>query len=53
MEWDTAAMQCVCEAAGATVRQTDGSPLTYNRQNSLNEKGFYIINRAENDFING
>lgn len=51
MEWDTAAMQCVCEEAGAVFRQTDGTPLTYNRINSLNEKGFYIINRPENDFI--
>ncbi len=51
MEWDTAAMQCVCEEAGAIMRQTDGTPLTYNRANSLNEKGFYIINRPENDFI--
>jgi 3'(2'), 5'-bisphosphate nucleotidase len=52
MEWDTAAMQCICEAAGAIVVQTDGTPLTYNRQNPKNEIGFYIINRPENDFIN-
>lgn len=52
MEWDTAAMQCVCEAAGAILLQTDGTPLTYNRKNPLNDKGFYIINRPENDFVN-
>jgi len=52
MEWDTAAMQCICEAAGAIVRQTDATPLTYNRKNPKNEIGFYIINRLENDFVN-
>lgn len=52
MEWDTAAMHCICEAAGAILLQTDGTPLTYNRKNPLNDKGFYIINRPENDFIN-
>jgi 3''-Phosphoadenosine 5''-phosphosulfate (PAPS) 3''-phosphatase len=50
MEWDTAAMQCVCEEAGAVFMQCDGTPLTYNRRNSLNEKGFYILNKPENKF---
>ena len=48
MEWDTAAMQCICEEAGAVFMQGDDSPLTYNRRNSLNEKGFYILNKIEN-----
>ncbi len=48
MEWDTAAMQAVCEAAGATVRQMDNSELRYNREDHLNSNGFYIINRFEN-----
>jgi 3'(2'), 5'-bisphosphate nucleotidase len=48
MEWDTAAMQCIAEEAGAIFRQMDDSPMYYNRRNSLNEKGFYIINRSEN-----
>lgn len=48
MEWDTAAMQCIAEEAGAIVRQMDDSQLRYNRENSLNEKGFYIINRIKN-----
>ena len=48
MEWDTAAMHCVVEEAGGYVRQMDGSPLRYNRRNSRNEKGFYMINRQEN-----
>lgn len=48
MEWDTAAMQCIVEEAGAIFRQMDDSQMTYNRVNSLNEKGFYIINAIEN-----
>lgn len=47
-EWDTAAMHCIAEQAGAIVKQMDHSDLLYNRENTLNEKGFYIVNRAEN-----
>jgi 3'(2'), 5'-bisphosphate nucleotidase len=36
MEWDTAAAHAVVEAAGATVTQTDGSELSYNKENLLN-----------------
>lgn len=48
MEWDTAAMQCIVEQAGGIFRQMDGSEMTYNRVNSLNEKGFYVINNLQN-----
>lgn len=48
MEWDTAAMQCIVEEAGGILRQMDSSEMLYNRENSLNEKGFYAINRIEN-----
>ncbi|MDE5699955.1 MAG: 3'(2'),5'-bisphosphate nucleotidase CysQ [Lachnospiraceae bacterium] len=48
MEWDTAAMQCIVEEAGATFRQMDDTLMRYNRENCRNEKGFYIINCAEN-----
>jgi 3'(2'), 5'-bisphosphate nucleotidase len=48
MEWDTAAMQCIVEEAGGVFRQMDDSEMTYNRVNSLNEKGFYIINHPVN-----
>lgn len=48
MEWDTAAMQSIVEEAGAIFRQLDDTPMTYNRENSLNDKGFYIINCMEN-----
>lgn len=47
-EWDTAAMHCIAETAGAIVRQMDHTELLYNRENTLNEKGFYIVNREEN-----
>ncbi len=48
MEWDTAAMQCITEEAGAVFRQMDDSEMLYNRENSRNDKGFYVINREEN-----
>ena len=48
MAWDTAAMQCIVEQAGGIFRQMDGSEMTYNRVNSLNEKGFYVINNLQN-----
>lgn len=48
MEWDTAAMQCIVEEAGAIFKQMDDSPMLYNREDSLNAKGFYIINVPEN-----
>ena len=48
MEWDTAAMQCIVEEAGAVFRQMDDSEMLYNREDSLNAKGFYILNSPEN-----
>ena len=48
MEWDTAAMQCIVEEAGGIFRQMDDSEMLYNRENSLNEKGFYAINNEKN-----
>lgn len=50
-EWDTAAMQCIAEQAGAVFRQMDGSEMLYNRDNTLNEKGFFIVNRTENIWV--
>lgn len=47
-EWDTAAMQCIVEEAGGIFRQMDGSEMLYNRQNTLNEKGFFVVNSEEN-----
>ncbi len=48
MEWDTAAMQCIAEEAGAIFRQMNGSKMIYNRENSLNDKGFFIVNSKNN-----
>ncbi len=47
-EWDTAALQCVVEEAGGIFRQMDDSEMIYNRENTINEKGFYILNKEEN-----
>lgn len=47
-EWDTAAMHCIAEIAGAVIRQMDHTELLYNRENTLNDKGFYIVNQKEN-----
>lgn len=47
-EWDTAAMHCIAEQAGAVVAQIDHTKLVYNRENTLNEKGFYIVNTKAN-----
>ncbi|HOO25582.1 MAG TPA: 3'(2'),5'-bisphosphate nucleotidase CysQ [Clostridiales bacterium] len=49
-EWDTAAMQCIVEQAGGIFLQADGSPMRYNRENPLNEKGFFILNDIANRF---
>ncbi len=48
MEWDTCAMQCIVEEAGGILRQLDDSEMTYNREDSFNRKGFYVINKKEN-----
>ncbi|HAA26179.1 MAG TPA: 3'(2'),5'-bisphosphate nucleotidase [Ruminiclostridium sp.] len=48
MEWDTAAMQCIVEEAGGVFRQMDDTEMTYNRLNSVNEKGFYVLNNIIN-----
>ncbi|WP_432666113.1 3'(2'),5'-bisphosphate nucleotidase CysQ [Wukongibacter baidiensis] len=50
-EWDTAAMQCIVEVAGGIFKQIDGTAMNYNRENTLNHKGFYILNNIENKLI--
>lgn len=44
MEWDTAAAHAVVEAAGATVKNADGSELAYNKENLLNP--YFIVSSA-------
>ena len=51
MEWDTAAMQCIVEEADGIFRQMDNSVMIYNRDNCLNDKGFYAVNCKENVFV--
>ncbi|MCL2158202.1 MAG: 3'(2'),5'-bisphosphate nucleotidase CysQ [Oscillospiraceae bacterium] len=48
MEWDTCAVQCVVEESGGVFMQADHSEMRYNRENSVNDKGFIILNKMEN-----
>ena len=41
-------MQCIAEEAGAIFRQMDDTDMSYNREDCVNRKGFYIINCMEN-----
>lgn len=45
MEWDTCAMQCIVEEAGGIFKQMDNTPMLYNRENNINDKGFYAVNK--------
>lgn len=42
-EWDTAAAQCVLEAAGGAVLRLDGAPLDYNGKDSLLNPDFIAL----------
>ena len=44
MEWDTAAAQCVVEAAGGRVTDLERRPLTYNKSSLLNP--FFMVTGA-------
>lgn len=46
-EWDTAAAQCVLEAAGGVVLGMDGAPLRYNRKDSLLNPDFIALGDAD------
>lgn len=45
-EWDTAAAQCVLEAAGGAVLTLDGKPLRYNHKESLLNPDFIALGDA-------
>lgn len=45
-EWDTAAAQCVLEAAGGVVLRLDGTPLDYNRKDNLINPDFIALGDA-------
>jgi len=42
-EWDSAAAQCVVEAAGGAVIRPDGEPLRYNTHDSVLNPNFIVI----------
>ncbi len=52
MEWDTAAGQIIIEEAGGIFRQLDEkfSEMLYNRLDSCNRNGFYVLNNSKNCF---
>lgn len=49
-EWDTAAAQCVLEAAGGAVTDTEGRRLTYNKEQLLNPS-FLAFGDARQDWV--
>ncbi|MBS0455799.1 MAG: 3'(2'),5'-bisphosphate nucleotidase CysQ [Proteobacteria bacterium] len=49
-EWDTAAAQCVLEAAGGAVLTLDGQPLRYNTKESLLNPDFIALGDVDLDF---
>ena len=49
MEWDTCVEQLIVEEAGGVLLSgLDDKPLVYNRMDSCNRDGFYVVNRMEN-----
>ncbi|MCR5681291.1 MAG: adenylyl-sulfate kinase [Clostridiales bacterium] len=46
-EWDTAAMQILCEEAGAIFADLHGRPVRANREDPVNRDGFIILNHPE------
>ncbi len=50
-EWDTAAMQLICQEAGAIFTLHDGTPIPANREDPYNRQGFMILNRPESALL--
>jgi len=50
-EWDTAAAQCVVEAAGGQVLRLDGTALRYNTKKSLLNPHFLVFGDANRDWL--
>lgn len=48
-EWDTAAMQVICEESGAIFTDIYGDVLSANRADPVNRRGFRILNRPESE----
>ncbi len=51
-EWDTAAMQIICEEAGAVFTEHSFKPLPANREDPYNRVGFMILNKPESALKN-
>ncbi|PWG62987.1 3'(2'),5'-bisphosphate nucleotidase CysQ [Sediminicurvatus halobius] len=49
-EWDTAAAQCLVEAAGGAVTRVDGTPLRYNRKASVLNPDFLAYGDPAHDW---
>ncbi|MDN5925230.1 MAG: 3'(2'),5'-bisphosphate nucleotidase CysQ, partial [Xanthomonadales bacterium] len=49
-EWDTAAAQCVLEAAGGAVLDLSGQPFRYNRGESLINPSFIAVGDPTRDW---
>ena len=55
-EWDTAAAQCVLEAAGGVVLRLDGTPLDYNRKENILNPDFIALGDVDlpwRDWLDG
>ncbi len=50
-EWDTAAQEIIVREAGGVFMQLDGRAFKYNRENPLNEIGFYVLNSGKNKLL--
>lgn len=50
-EWDTAAAHAVVAAAGGQILKLDGSPLEYNRKDSLLNPEFLVIGDPSVDYV--
>lgn len=49
-EWDTAAGQCVLEAAGGKVIELDGKPLRYNAKDNILNPHFLAVSTGQYDW---
>lgn len=49
-EWDTAAMQILCEEAGGVFCDLNGNPIPANRADPVNRGGFMILNHPASAF---
>lgn len=50
-EWDTAAAQCILEAAGGAVLDFEGLPLRYNTRDSLQNPEFFAVGDKTHNWL--